>query len=67
MKQRYESIYSFGWWYVFDTLHNQLVPGSKKISVKLANAAADVLNQQYNEAMERNRKQIFNETYSVRR
>lgn len=51
---------------VWDNLQNGIVNGTEKHSAQLAQDVADVLNERYESTMERNRKQIFNDTYFVK-
>lgn len=52
---------------VMDNLRNEHVENLIKASYDLAQQAADTMNDRYEQAMERQRKQIFNDSYSVRR
>jgi hypothetical protein len=53
-------------WVIWDSLHDEPIEGSTKVDFQLASLAAESLNQSYNEAMERQRKQVFNQTYFVK-
>jgi hypothetical protein len=54
-------------WVILDTLQNNLLKGSNKINYDLCREACDRMNASYNAAMERQRKQSFNDTYFVGR
>lgn len=65
---RYEPFLMFeNNWVILDTLRNDIVHGSEKINYDLCKDACDMMNESYNQSMQRQRKQVFNDTYSVRR
>lgn len=54
-------------WVILDTLTNEPIERSSKVNYDLCKAACDMMNDAYNQSMERQRKQVFNDTYFERR